>query len=129
MPSHIAEKILTSKAALEGERKQVTVLFADLKGSMELLAARIDRLSPGQASAPDRRGDRHRGTRYPLMQAIADVPAEALHRGLAHVQAAEFLYETRLFPEHAYTFKHALTHGWPIAVCFRSDGVYSMPTS
>jgi class 3 adenylate cyclase len=39
-PSHLAERILTSKAALEGERKQVTVLFADLKGSMELLADR-----------------------------------------------------------------------------------------
>src|SRR6186713_3074112 len=40
IPKHIAEKILTSKAALEGERKLVTVLFADLKGSMELLADR-----------------------------------------------------------------------------------------
>ena len=40
MRLHLAEKILTSKAALEGERKQVTVLFADLKGSMELLADR-----------------------------------------------------------------------------------------
>src|SRR4029453_18527008 len=39
-PKHLAEKILTSKAALEGERKQVTVLFDDLKGSMELLADR-----------------------------------------------------------------------------------------
>jgi class 3 adenylate cyclase len=39
-PRHLAERILTSKAALEGERKQVTVLFADLKGSMELLADR-----------------------------------------------------------------------------------------
>ena len=39
-PKHLAEKILTSKAALEGERKQVTVLFADLKGSMELPAER-----------------------------------------------------------------------------------------
>jgi len=39
-PQHLAEKILSSKAALEGERKQVTVLFADLKGSMELLADR-----------------------------------------------------------------------------------------
>src|SRR5712692_6738994 len=35
-PKHLAEKILTSRAALEGERKQVTVLFADVKGSMEL---------------------------------------------------------------------------------------------
>src|SRR2546426_3954711 len=39
-PKHLAEKIINSKAALEGERKQVTVLFADLKGSMELLADR-----------------------------------------------------------------------------------------
>src|SRR3954449_9088709 len=39
-PKHLAERILTSRAALEGERKQVTVLFADLKGSMELLADR-----------------------------------------------------------------------------------------
>ena len=40
MPKHLAEKIMTSKASLEGERKQVTVLFADLRGSMELLADR-----------------------------------------------------------------------------------------
>jgi tetratricopeptide (TPR) repeat protein len=46
----------------------------------------------------------------PLLQAIADLPEAALHRGLAHLQAAEFLYETRLFPEQEYTFKHALTH-------------------
>ena len=39
-PRHLAERILTSRTALEGERKQVTVLFADLKGSMELLAER-----------------------------------------------------------------------------------------
>jgi class 3 adenylate cyclase len=39
-PPHLAEKILTSRSTLEGERKQVTVLFADLKGSMELLAER-----------------------------------------------------------------------------------------
>jgi hypothetical protein len=39
-PGYLAEKILTSKAVLEGERKQVAVLFADLKGSMELLAER-----------------------------------------------------------------------------------------
>src|SRR4051812_26917389 len=39
-PQHLAERILTSRGALEGERKQVTVLFADLKGSMELLADR-----------------------------------------------------------------------------------------
>ena len=36
-PPYLAEKILTSRRALEGERKQVTVLFADLKGSTELI--------------------------------------------------------------------------------------------
>ncbi len=39
-PRHLAEKILTSRSALEGERKHVTVLFADMKGSLELLADR-----------------------------------------------------------------------------------------
>src|SRR4030095_16999319 len=47
---------------------------------------------------------------FALLRAIAVLPEGALHRALAHVQAAEFLYETRLFPEHEYTFKHALTH-------------------
>jgi tetratricopeptide (TPR) repeat protein len=46
---------------------------------------------------------------FPLLQAIAEVPEETLHRGLGHLQAAEFLYEVRLFPEREYTFKHALT--------------------
>ena len=45
-----------------------------------------------------------------LLQAIAELPKAAVHRSLTHLQAAEFPYETRLFPEHAYTFKHALTH-------------------
>jgi class 3 adenylate cyclase/tetratricopeptide (TPR) repeat protein len=39
-PRYLAEKILTSRHALEGERKQVTVLFADMKGSLELLSDR-----------------------------------------------------------------------------------------
>src|SRR2546429_1066059 len=39
-PPYLVEKILTTRSALAGERKQVTVLFADLKGSMELLADR-----------------------------------------------------------------------------------------
>jgi class 3 adenylate cyclase len=43
-PRHLADKILQSKSALEGERKQVTVLFADVKGSMEL----AEQLDPEQ---------------------------------------------------------------------------------
>jgi class 3 adenylate cyclase/tetratricopeptide (TPR) repeat protein len=74
-----------------------------------VLAARMDRLS---------REDKHLlqcaavvGTdvSLPLVQAIAELPEVALHGGLAHLQTAEFLYETRLFREHEYTFKHALT--------------------
>src|SRR5438094_8872430 len=38
------------------------------------------------------------------------MPEEGLHHSLTRLQAAEFLYETRLFPEREYTFKHALTH-------------------
>ena len=53
-PQHLAERIITSRAALEGERKQVTVLFADLKGSMELLADR----DPEEARAHPRSGAR-----------------------------------------------------------------------
>src|SRR5687767_7329965 len=40
IPKHLAEKILMSRTSLEGERKQVTILFADVKGSLELLADR-----------------------------------------------------------------------------------------
>jgi class 3 adenylate cyclase len=75
-----------------------------------ILAARIDRLP-----SEDKRLLQTAaviGTEVPwsLLQAIADAPEEALHRGLGQLQAAEFLYETSLFPERAYTFKHALTH-------------------
>ena len=48
-PPYLAEKILTSRSALEGERKQVTVLFADLKGSTELLPTSIPK-RPGSSS-------------------------------------------------------------------------------
>src|SRR4029077_19564792 len=47
---------------------------------------------------------------FVLLQAVAATGEDAVHRGLTHLQAAEFLYETRLFPDPEYTFKHALTH-------------------
>jgi tetratricopeptide (TPR) repeat protein len=75
-----------------------------------ILAARIDRLAPEakrllQAAAvigPD--------VPLPLLLAIADAPEPEVRAQLTHLQAAEFLYETRLFPDLEYTFKHALTH-------------------
>jgi predicted ATPase len=74
-----------------------------------VLAARIDRLPPEEKQLLQAAAVIGTEVPLPLLQAVAELPAAALHRGLAHLQAAEFLYETRLFPERAYTFKHALT--------------------
>jgi tetratricopeptide (TPR) repeat protein len=75
-----------------------------------VLAARIDRLPPADKHLLQTAAVIGMEVPLPLLQAIAELPEDALHRSLAHLQAAEFLYETRLFPEHGYTFKHALTH-------------------
>src|SRR5262245_8302489 len=75
-----------------------------------VLAARIDRLPPEEKRLLQTAAVVGTEVPLPLLQTIADVPGAALHRSLAHLQAAEFLYETRLFPEQEYTFKHALTH-------------------
>jgi class 3 adenylate cyclase/tetratricopeptide (TPR) repeat protein len=75
-----------------------------------VLAARIDRLPPEEKRLLQTAAVIGTEVPLPLLQATADTPEDALHRGLAHLQAAEFLYETRLFPELEYTFKHALTH-------------------
>src|SRR6266496_2207648 len=53
-PKHLAEKILTSRSALEGERKQVTILFADVKGSMELSESIDSEHGTGSWSASSR---------------------------------------------------------------------------
>jgi class 3 adenylate cyclase/tetratricopeptide (TPR) repeat protein len=75
-----------------------------------LLAARLDRLPPEDKRLLQTAAAIGTDVPWPLLQAIADTPEEALYRRLARLQAAEFLYETSLFPERAYTFKHALTH-------------------
>ena len=75
-----------------------------------VLAARIDRLPPEAKRLLQTAAVIGTEVPLPLLQAIAELPEAALHGGLAHLQAAEFLYETRLFPDHEYTFKHALTH-------------------
>jgi tetratricopeptide (TPR) repeat protein len=75
-----------------------------------VLAARIDRLPLEEKRLLQTAAVVGSEVPLPLLQAIAELPEAALHRGLAHLQASEFLYETRLFPEPEYTFKHALTH-------------------
>ena len=75
-----------------------------------VLAARLDRLPPEEKRLVQTTAVISTEVPFPLLHAIAEMPEAVLHRGLAHLQAAEFLYETHLFPEHVYTFKHALTH-------------------
>jgi predicted ATPase len=75
-----------------------------------VLAARIDRLSPEDKRLLQTAAVIGSEVPFPLLQAIAELPEEVLHCGLDHLQAAELLYETRLFPEREFTFKHALTH-------------------
>ena len=75
-----------------------------------VLAARIDRLSPDEKHLLQMAAVIGTEVPFPLLQAIAELPEATLRRGLTRLQAAEFLHETRLFPEPAYTFKHALTH-------------------
>src|SRR5579883_3291940 len=61
-PQHLVDKILTARTTLEGERKQVTVLFADIKGSMEVLVER---------DMEDARA---------ILHAVVDRMIEAVHR-------------------------------------------------
>jgi class 3 adenylate cyclase/tetratricopeptide (TPR) repeat protein len=75
-----------------------------------VLAARIDRLPPEEKRLLQTAAVIGTEVPFALLQTIAELPEEALHREIAHLQAAEFLYETRLFPEREFAFKHALTH-------------------
>jgi tetratricopeptide (TPR) repeat protein len=75
-----------------------------------ILAARIDRLSPEDKRLLQVASVVGKDVHFALLQAIGELPDEALRRGLDHLNAAEFLYETGLYPDLEYTFKHALTH-------------------
>jgi tetratricopeptide (TPR) repeat protein len=74
-----------------------------------VLAARIDRLPPEEKRLLQTAAAIGMEVPLSLLQAVGELPEEALHMSLAHLQAAEFLYEASLFPELVYTFKHALT--------------------
>ncbi len=75
-----------------------------------VLAARIDRLPPEEKTLLQTACMIGKDVPFTLLEAIAEMPEVDLRRGLAHLQAAEFLYETEVFPDSEYTFKHALTH-------------------
>ena len=75
-----------------------------------MLAARIDRLSPDDKRLLQVTSVIGKDAPFPLLQAVADLPDGELRRRLEHLQTAEFLDETRLFPDVEFSFKHALTH-------------------
>ena len=75
-----------------------------------MLAARIDRLSPQDKHLLQVAAVVGRNIPLSLIQPIADLPDDALHREIERLQAAEFLYQTALYPEVEYSFAHALTH-------------------
>ena len=87
---------------LEGIQVPVTV--------QAVLAARIDRLPPDEKRLLQSAAVVGHEVSFLLLEAIAEEDQEQLYRALTHLQAAELLYETRLFPDLEYTFKHALTH-------------------
>ena len=75
-----------------------------------VLAARIDRLPPEEKRLLQSAAVIGERVPFTLLQTVVEISEEELRRGLTHVQAAEFLYETSLFPELEYTFKHGLTY-------------------
>ena len=75
-----------------------------------ILAARIDRLPPEDKGLLQSASVIGNDVPQALLQAIAGLPEHDLTQGLGRLQSAEFIYEARIFPELAYTFKHTLTH-------------------
>jgi class 3 adenylate cyclase/tetratricopeptide (TPR) repeat protein len=75
-----------------------------------ILAARVDRLAPELKRLLQAASVVGKDVPVAVLEAVADMPGDALRAALSDLQEAEFLYELRLFPDIEYTFKHALTH-------------------
>jgi class 3 adenylate cyclase/tetratricopeptide (TPR) repeat protein len=75
-----------------------------------ILAARIDRLPSAEKALLQSASVIGRDVPFNLLQAIANMSEDELRQAMSHLQAGEFVYETHLFPELEYTFKHAFTH-------------------
>ena len=116
VPFFLEESVrtLVESGALDGERGGYRLArpFATIQVPatvQAILAARIDRLPPEDKTLLQTAAVIGKDVPFALLQAIVDMPEDAVRMGLARLQAAEFLYETALFPELEYTFKHALT--------------------
>jgi tetratricopeptide (TPR) repeat protein len=108
-------RALVETAALAGERGAYRltrpVEYLTIPDTVQaILAARIDRLAPEAKRLLQTAAVIGKDVPMPLLLAIADAPEHEVRAELTRLQAAEFLYETRLFPDLEYTFKHALTH-------------------
>ena len=108
-------RTLVETKALEGERGRYRLMqpiqtMRVPPTVQAMLAARIDRLSPEDKRLLQVAAVVGKDVPFALLQAIAELPYEALRRGLDRLHAAEFVYETGLFPDFEYAFKHALTH-------------------
>jgi len=108
-------RMLVETNALAGERGRYTlahpVQAIEVPPTVQaLLAARVDRLLPEDRHLVQVASVVGKDVPFALLQAVADLPEEGLRRGLEHLEAAEFLYETHLTPDPEYTFKHAVTH-------------------
>ena len=108
-------RTLVETNALTGERGAYRLArpldTIDVPATVQsILASRIDRLAPEDKQLLQTASVIGKDVPFALLLAIAELPEAELRRGLAHLQAAEFLYETSLFPDPEYTFKHALTH-------------------
>jgi tetratricopeptide (TPR) repeat protein len=75
-----------------------------------MLAARIDRLPPDDKRLLQIASVVGKDVPLVLLEPVAELPVEALRRGLGRLQSAGLMYETSRFPEVEYSFKHALTH-------------------
>jgi len=88
-----------------------TVESVDVAPTVQaILAARIDRLPDDEKRLLQSAAVVGTEVPFSLLQTIADDSTEDLRRGLSHLLAAEFLYESRLFPDLEFSFRHALTH-------------------
>ncbi len=94
-----------------------------------ILAARIDRLPAEQKALLQAASVIGKDVPVTLLKSIADVLEDSLREALTHLQAAEFLYETTVFPDVEYTFKHASATRSPTRACSKSVGARCMPGS
>ena len=107
--------MLLADGVLEGERGRYELTKAPPSVRIPatvraVLAARIDRIEPQDKSVLEAAAVIGKDVPLTILEAVAELPDEAVHATLARLCGAEFLYEAQLFPEIQYVFKHPLTH-------------------